>query len=161
MQTQQIVGPMGAPPIALPPTDPFYAGTGRVLLTIWRAMTTSPRVAVGSAIVSIFILVGIFGPFFLPGDPEAISKLSFAPPSAAHWLGTTWVGQDIFMQLIYGTRTSVFWGLGTGLLVTLVSVVVGLVGEGVGLGVRRVRVRRARVPRRCAELGVLKRGQPG
>ena len=128
MQTQQIVGPMGAPPIALPPTDPFYASTGRVLLTIWRAMTTSPRVAVGSAIVSIFILVGIFGPFFLPGDPQAISKLSFAPPSAAHWLGTTWVGQDIFMQLIYGTRTSVFWGLGTGLLVTLVSVVVGLVG---------------------------------
>ena len=37
------------------------------------------------------------------------------------------MGQDIFSQLVYGTRTSVFWGLGTGLLVTLLSVVVGLV----------------------------------
>ena len=30
--------------------------------------------------------------------------------------------------MIYGTRTSVFWGLATGLLVTLLSVVVGLIG---------------------------------
>jgi peptide/nickel transport system permease protein len=61
-------------------------------------------------------------------NPNATSHLFIAPPSPAHWLGTTVVGEDIFSQLIYGTRTSVFWGLGTGLLVTLVSVVVGMVG---------------------------------
>jgi peptide/nickel transport system permease protein len=44
-----------------------------------------------------------------------------------HWLGTTVVGQDIFSQMIYGTRTSIFWGLGTGLLVTLLSMLIGLV----------------------------------
>jgi peptide/nickel transport system permease protein len=38
------------------------------------------------------------------------------------------VGEDIFSQMLYGTRTSVFWGFSTGILVTLLSVLVGLVG---------------------------------
>jgi peptide/nickel transport system permease protein len=100
----------------------------RIPLAIWRATTTSPKVAVGSAIVAIFILVGIFGPMIDRTNPNAVSHLFIAPPSAAHWLGTTVVGEDIFSQLINGTRTSVFWGLGTGLMVTVFSVVVGLVG---------------------------------
>jgi peptide/nickel transport system permease protein len=91
-------------------------------------MTSSRKVAAGSAIVGTFILVGIFGPLFMRYDPEATSNLFIAHPSAQHWLGTTVVGQDIFSQMINGTRTSVFWGLGTGLLVTLLSMLVGLVG---------------------------------
>src|SRR5438105_6258618 len=85
------------------------------------------KVAIGSAILGIFIVVGLIGPLFVPISPNATSRLFIAPPSATHWLGTTVVGEDIFSQLIYGTRTSVFWGLGTGLLVTLLSVMVGLV----------------------------------
>jgi len=60
-------------------------------------------------------------------DPNATSHLFLAPPSWQHLLGTTVVGEDIFSQLVYGTRTSVFWGLGTGLLLTILSVLVGLV----------------------------------
>jgi peptide/nickel transport system permease protein len=127
MKTQEIPGPASVVPLALRPSDPIYARILHVLLGIWRALTASRRVAVGSAIVGFFILVGLFGPLFMTFDPEATSNLFIAPPSAAHWLGTTVVGQDIFSQLIYGTRTSVFWGLGTGLLVTVLSVVVGLV----------------------------------
>jgi peptide/nickel transport system permease protein len=91
-------------------------------------MTTSRKVAIGRAIVGFFIVVGLFGPLFMVYDPNATSHLFIAPPSAAHWLGTTVVGEDIFSQLVNGTRTTVFWGLGTGLLVTLLSVVIGLVG---------------------------------
>jgi peptide/nickel transport system permease protein len=129
MQTQQIPGTAAAAaPVALLPAERLHARILRVPLAIWRAMTTSRRVALGSAIVGFFILVGLIGPFFMPYDPTATSNLFIASPSAAHWLGTTVVGQDIFSQLIYGTRTSVFWGLGTGVLVTLLSVIVGLVG---------------------------------
>src|SRR5579859_1653004 len=128
MKTQEIAGAMGAAPVALPPTDPLYARILHLLRNVWRAMTSSRKVAMGSAIVGIFVLVGLFGPLFMRYDPEATSNLFIAPPSAAHWLGTTVVGQDIFSQLINGTRTSVFWGIGTGLLVTLLSILVGLVG---------------------------------
>ena len=128
MQTQEIPRPAGAAPVALLPSDPLPARFLNVLLVTWRAMTTSRKVAVGSAIVGFFIVVGLFGPFFMTFNPNATSHLFIAPPSASHLLGTTVVGEDIFSQLIYGTRTSVFWGLGTGLLLTLLSVVVGLVG---------------------------------
>jgi peptide/nickel transport system permease protein len=83
---------------------------------------------IGCAIVGFFMVVGIVGPFFMTSNPNATSHLFITPPSPAHWLGTTVVGEDIFSQLVYGTRTSVFWGLGTSLMVTVLSVLVGLVG---------------------------------
>ena len=91
-------------------------------------MTQSRKVTVGSVIVGFFIVVGLFGPLIITTNPNATGPLFIAHPSAAHWLGTTVVGEDIFSQLINGTRTSVFWGLGTGLAVTLLSVLFGLVG---------------------------------
>ncbi|HEU5229196.1 MAG TPA: ABC transporter permease, partial [Ktedonobacteraceae bacterium] len=129
MKTQEVSPSIEAVPVALmpEPNDALPSRIGRVLLAIWRAMTISPRAAVGSAIVGFFILVGLFGPFFMTINPNAVSHLFIAPPSPAHLLGTTVVGEDIFSQLIYGTRTSVFWGLGTGVLVTVLSVLVGLV----------------------------------
>src|ERR1700730_8961594 len=128
MKLQEVPHSTSAAPAALLPSDLLHVRLLDGLLVIWRAMTTSRKVAVGSAIVGIFIVVGLFGPFFMTYDPNATSHLFIAPPSAAHWLGTTVVGEDIFSQLVNGTRTSVFWGLGTGLLVTLLSVVIGLVG---------------------------------
>ncbi len=130
MQIQQAPQPAGAVAVVLmpEPKTPFYSRFLRIPFAIWRAMTISRKVAVGSAIVGFFILVCIFGPIIVRTDPNATSNLFIAPPSPAHWLGTTVVGEDIFSQLVYGTRTSVFWGLGTGVLVTIVSVIVGLVG---------------------------------
>jgi peptide/nickel transport system permease protein len=99
-----------------------------VLGMIWNALTANRRVAVGSTIIAIFILFAIFGPLLARYDPNALSNLSKAPPSAQHWLGTTTTGQDLFSQLVYGTRTSIFWGFLTGLVVTAISVAVGLIG---------------------------------
>ncbi|MBV9613829.1 MAG: ABC transporter permease [Ktedonobacteraceae bacterium] len=128
MKMQEKVESIETPPIPLHATDSLYVRIMQVLLAIWRAMTSSRKVAIGCTIVGIFILVGLFGPTLVRTDPEATSKLFIAHPSAEHWLGTTVVGQDIFSQLINGTRTSIFWGLLTGLLVTLFSMLIGLIG---------------------------------
>src|SRR5947209_6625243 len=130
MKTQEVPPAAGAASVALlpGPTGRPHGSPLRGLLVIWRAMRISRKVALGSAIVGTFIMVGLFGPFFMTIDPNATSHLFITPPSAAHWLGTTVVGEDIFSQLIYGTRTSVFWGLATALIVTVLSVLVGLVG---------------------------------
>src|SRR5438128_910511 len=128
MQIQEVPHSASLVPITHFSGDPLYIRLLGMLLAIWRAMTMNKKVATGCAIVGFFIVVGFLGPFFMPYNPNATSHLFIAPPSTAHWLGTTVVGEDIFSQLIYGTRTSVFWGLGTGLLVTVLSVLVGLVG---------------------------------
>ncbi len=119
---------MHVTPIPMAPDEPLYARIADILHAAWRSITANRKMAIGCAIVGFFILAGLLGPFFMPIRPNATSHLFLASPSAAHLLGTTVVGEDIFSQLVYGTRTSVFWGLATGLLVTILSVLVGLIG---------------------------------
>ncbi len=118
---------MSITPIAIAPNEPLSSRVLDVLRATWKSMTVNRKMAAGSAILGFFIIVGLIGPFFMTINPNATSHLFIAPPSPAHLLGTTVVGEDIFSQLVYGTRTSVFWGLGTGILVTLLSIVVGLI----------------------------------
>jgi len=96
--------------------------------SIWAMLTANKKIAIGSGSVAFFLLIALIGPFFLPYDPTAFSSALKAPPSSAHWLGTATSGQDIFSQLIYGTRSSIFWSFLTGLFVVAISVVVGLIG---------------------------------
>jgi peptide/nickel transport system permease protein len=94
---------------------------------IWHAITLNRKVMAGSAIVCFFLLVALFGPLFVHQDPLKYSSLINAPPSPTHWLGTNQLGQDVFIQLVVGTRTTLFWAFLTGLLVLMISVTVGLV----------------------------------
>lgn len=103
-----------------------FAAVGSRLANLWKSLTGNRKAAVGLAIVIIFVLVAIFGPLALHRDPNELSSATLQAPSAAHWLGTTQTGQDVFSQLIYGTQASVFWGFLTGILVTIVSVAIGL-----------------------------------
>jgi peptide/nickel transport system permease protein len=108
-------------------SQPSYTHVGNGLRSFWHWVTLNRKVATGCAIISFFILVSIFGPVVIRQDPNTLSLLSNAPPSVAHWLGTTTTGQDIFSQLVVGTRSSIFWGFVTGLAVCILSVVIGLV----------------------------------
>ncbi len=53
-------------------------------------------------------------------------------PSAKHWLGTNHAGNDLFSQLVWGTRISLSVGLATGLFVTLVSLTLALISGYLG-----------------------------
>lgn len=93
----------------------------------WRLVTLNRKVSLGLAILIFFMLVAVFGPLFFPGDPNAFSADILQPPSAAHWLGTTQTGQDVLVQLVYGTRFSLIMGFLIGTLTMIVSVIIGLV----------------------------------
>lgn len=128
MQTQQELRQFEQAPLVTLPGRSWYERVLAVLGQIWGALTVNRKVAAGSAILAFFILVGLIGPMLPIQDPGRLSDLNHAAPSAAHWLGTTTTGQDLFSQLVYGTRATVFWSLLTGLLVMVLSVVVGLIG---------------------------------
>jgi len=101
------------------------ASPGR-LSALWRFATTNRKVTIGMVIVAVFALVALFGPLLVRQDPTAFTEDLLQPPSSAHWLGTTQTGQDVFAQLIVGTRVSVALGFIVGILTTAVSVVVGV-----------------------------------
>ena len=49
-----------------------------------------------------------------------------------HLLGTTRMGRDVFTQLIWGTRTSLFVGFLAGLIVTVIGVALGITAGYLG-----------------------------
>jgi peptide/nickel transport system permease protein len=85
------------------------------------------KAKIGAVILAAFILVAIIGPWVAPFDPSATTTGQALPmgPTASHLLGTTATGQDVLSQLLAGTRSTVVLGLLTGVIATLLSVVVG------------------------------------
>ncbi len=54
------------------------------------------------------------------------------PPSAAHWLGTTQVQQDVLSQLLVGARSMVLVAFLSGAVATVLSVVIGVTAGYLG-----------------------------
>lgn len=79
----------------------------------------------GAIIVVFFSLVALLAPLIAPYDPHELG-IPYLKPSAQHLLGTNDVGQDIFSELIFGTRVSLFIGVFTSMVVTLISVTFAL-----------------------------------
>ena len=74
----------------------------------------------------IFVLIGIFSPWIMTHDPAAQDYAALLEgPSWAHWLGTDYLGRDLFSRIIGGARTS---------LVAMVFVLVAALAIGVGIG---------------------------
>ncbi len=112
--------PGGGAPTASPT---LFAGRIR---DIWHVITLNRKVTIGMSILAFFILVAIFGPLLFRADPNAFSPDTLSPPATTHWLGTTQTGQDVFTQLVDGTRTSLILGFIIGVVATGISVLIGL-----------------------------------
>jgi peptide/nickel transport system permease protein len=96
------------------------------LRLVWRAMRGNRKALAGATILAFFVVVAIIPGLIAPYDPHAQIFDQALPPSAAHWLGTTGNGQDIFSQLIWGTRESLVIALVAGLVATVLSLLVGV-----------------------------------
>ncbi len=91
-----------------------------------RPSLRSRKIRFGLAVLGAFALIALVGPLLIHTNPMAFSPDQLQPPSAAHWLGTTQTGQDVFTQVVLGTRATLLVGFATGALATLLSVLVGL-----------------------------------
>lgn len=84
--------------------------------------------------VGVMVLIGLlalatFPNLFAPYDSTERVALPLQKPTAENILGTNDIGQDLFSELIAGTRASLF----TGLIVSFISVLVGsLIGLASG-----------------------------
>jgi len=89
----------------------------------------SPKIIAGLAMLAVFLIVAIIGPLVAPYSPSASLSTTNGvpqPPSAAHWLGTTQVQQDVFSQLLAGGRSTILVALLSGIAATILSVVIGV-----------------------------------
>ena len=85
-----------------------------------RGRIRSANLFVGSVLVAVLVAVVLLSFVWTPYSPiELDIPHKLQPPSAAHWLGTDSLGRDIVSLLIVGSR---------------VSVAVGLIAVGIGIG---------------------------
>jgi peptide/nickel transport system permease protein len=83
-------------------------------------------VTVGLAILAVFTLIAIFGEWLAPFDPSKRGPDILQSPSWRHWSGTTHIGQDIFSQLLIGTRSVMLVGFIAGAVATVLAVLIGV-----------------------------------
>ena len=79
----------------------------------------------GLAVVLVFLLLALIGPFFTGDDPLAYVGPPSAPPSGQYWFGTTTFGQDVFAQFVHGLRSTFFVG-------TVAALIAGVLGMTIG-----------------------------
>lgn len=77
-------------------------------LRFFRWLWRHPAVSIGSFIVSLIVLMGVFAPLIARHDPYAQDLIdTLLSPGADHWFGTDDYGRDIFARVIYGARISI------------------------------------------------------
>lgn len=99
----------------------------RSLIALGRPFVVNRKVTVGLVIILFFVVLALLGPLFIRTNPNAPGDELLAPPSLTHPLGTTYIGQDVLAQVVYGARISLLVGFGAGFVTTLISVFVGLI----------------------------------
>jgi peptide/nickel transport system permease protein len=135
--------PTGLPdPSVLPTSQGARHRTALSRLT--TAVRRNRKATVGVVLLLLFTLVALFpnliphyNPveiFYGPKCPSCYSRpaLVQATPSSAHLLGTDLEGHDVFSQVIVGTRAVLVLAIVTGLLTTLIAVVVGVAAAYLG-----------------------------
>jgi len=97
-----------------------------------RLAQFGPSGWLGLAIVAFWALAALFGPSLLSRTGAAGGGEVFAPISAAHWLGTDYLGRDMLARVIEGARYTVgvafvatLLASGTGTLLALLAAASG------------------------------------
>jgi peptide/nickel transport system permease protein len=88
------------------------------------------RIAVG--ILSVIVLLAIFGSELAPDNPLTNSAHQLGPISASHWLGTDYLGRDTLSRLLAGSRASVVGALQVGVIALFVGAIPGILSVYLG-----------------------------
>lgn len=80
----------------------------------------------------VIAFLAIFGPLLAPHDPLATSHDTLAAPSGAHWLGTDYLGRDVFSRLLDGSRVSVVGSLEVALVALAAGALPGILSVYLG-----------------------------
>jgi len=99
----------------------------------WKALRRN-RMAMFSLILLVAMALWcIFGPMFSPWRDEATDALMInKAPNAQHWLGTDFLGRDIYTRLLLAGRISLVIGLLTMLLSVTLGYLLGALSGYVG-----------------------------
>ncbi len=96
-------------------------------------LTRNPLAVFGLSVTIFYVLLAIFGPFFVPGNPNYMVQIlqykgkyiynTPLPPSARFPFGTTFGGYDLFNGIVKGARTDVFMAA----IIVFIGAIIGII----------------------------------
>jgi peptide/nickel transport system permease protein len=121
-------------PVSLgrPASEPRRLPGSRALGRMSHAVRSNRKAASGTALLLFFILLSLFPGVIAKDNPTADAYQPKLGLSTAHLLGTTSYGQDMWAQLIWGTRNVVVIAFAVGLATTAIAVLIGVAAAYLG-----------------------------
>ncbi|GAB6929218.1 hypothetical protein JCM10914A_32010 [Paenibacillus sp. JCM 10914] len=98
----------------------------------FRILIKSPKFMFGACMLLTMIGLVLIYPLFNRNDPLEMIALAYQPPDSKLLLGSDNFGRDLFLELIYGIRTSLQVGLIAGVFATMIGLVIGLASGYIG-----------------------------
>jgi len=98
----------------------------RALRRMARAVRSNGKATAGAVLLALFILVALFPGVIARDNPNAEIYPRSLGPSLHHLLGTTSFGQDMYAQVVWGTRPVLLIAFGVGVGATLIAMLVGV-----------------------------------
>lgn len=91
------------------------------------------ELSAGLFIVGLLVVLAVFAPLIAPYSPNQVNPLeSLQGPSWQHWMGTDFVGRDVFSRVLYGLRIDMLVVAVITYLGLVIGVIVGAVAGYVG-----------------------------
>jgi len=97
-----------------------------------RILMKSPKFVIGAAAIIVMLALVMIYPLVNRHDPLEMVALAFQPPGNGYILGSDNFGRDIFLELMYGIKTSIKVGLIAGVCATVIGLVIGLASGYIG-----------------------------
>ncbi|HHW26480.1 MAG TPA: ABC transporter permease [Firmicutes bacterium] len=93
---------------------------------VWTRFRKNRLAIIGFTVLAILTVAAIVGPMISKWDYREIDfGHANELPSARHWLGTDYMGRDMFTRLWMGTRISIFIGITAAALDLIIGVIWG------------------------------------
>jgi len=100
---------------------------------IMQRLLLDPSAIVGAALFGLMVIVALLAPLIARYPPNAFDFSALNQgSSAAHWLGTDYLGRDMWSRVIYGSRISLPAGLGVVVIALGVGGPLGLIAGYAG-----------------------------
>lgn len=95
-------------------------------------LVRSPKFMFGAVVLLLMLSLVLIYPLINRNDPLEMMAMAFQPPDGNLLLGSDNFGRDLFLELMYGIRTSLKVGLIAGVCATVIGLVIGLTAGYIG-----------------------------
>ena len=102
------------------------------MTSLFRSIRHNGKALTGLVIMIVFLVMAVVPNLIVSGNPATDTKDISLGMSSKHLLGTTAFGQDIWLQVVHGARPALLIAVISGLLATVLSVLIGVAAAYLG-----------------------------